>query len=805
MKEKKAVLRCLKEEAENIEIPESITPEKMRKKLEVLEAEKIGDIKEYNKGIILNDSAGKMNRNRKKQNKKRFYAYIATAACLCLLAGTAFGQRSNISKFWEGRIKPFFDTKQEPVWTGGIENNNLGKETILAEGEEIKDGSKEVNKESELLAAIDYPVITYEDIYESMFGSWEEIKQYDMVREEAMEGASAATGEMPEALVRDEARGGISDVPVSDLAGAPASDGTSGSLSSTPAINGISEKIAFKEYAASENKSSGILSDSAVSEKMAEEESVVEYGSTNVQTQGVEEADVVKNDGRYLYQKIYQEKDHVVTQAIQIVDTKDGLKEVKRIEGFDNIQEFYIWEDILVIIENKYLEMVEKNYVENEVMICGVIDYGSNSRQYHEITFYNIKDRSMPYKIKTFTLKGRYDSSRISDGYFYGFSKFYASPGEGKTDYASYIPLVDGVQLDSSRILLPEENEGNCYLVLTSVDLKNPTKFMDTIAVVTDSDMYYVSSDNIYIADSLPLEKEAGKKTDQISLLRFSYKDGTFALQAEGKVPGSLESSFSMDEYEGNLRMVTTVNEYFFEELKDDRTGEVIGNHVVNEKQSNALYVLDQSLGIVGKIENLAEEERIYSARFLGETGYFVTFRQTDPLYAVDLKDPENPKILSELKVSGFSEYLHFYGEDRLLGIGMEADEETGSTEGIKLSMFDISNPAEVQEISKLHLRNYHYSEALYNHRAVMISVNANIFGFEMEGHKNGNFKRDYLVFSYENDIFVEKLKVETNNKYGEIYSSRGTFIGDVFYLLTRDGSVKSYDLNTGKRLESLQ
>ena len=149
-------------------------------------------------------------------------------------------------------------------------------------------------------------------------------------------------------------------------------------------------------------------------------------------------------------------------------------------------------------------------------------------------------------------------------------------------------------------------------------------------------------------------------------------------------------------------------------------------------------------------------------------------------------------------------DYLHFYGEDRLLGIGMEADEETGSTKGMKLSMFDISNPAEVQEISKLHLVNYNYSEALYNHRAVMISVNANIFGFELEGYESVNFKRDYLVFSYENDKFVQKLKLETSNKYGEIHSSRGTFIGEVFYLLTRDGSAASYDLNTGKKLESL-
>ena len=122
----------------------------------------------------------------------------------------------------------------------------------------------------------------------------------------------------------------------------------------------------------------------------------------------------------------------------------------------------------------------------------------------------------------------------------------------------------------------------------------------------------------------------------------------------------------------------------------------------------------------------------------------------------------------------------------------------------MKLSMFDISNPADVREISKLKLSSYDYSEALYNHRAVMISTSANIFGFEMEGYHNGNFKRDYIVFTYENEQFVEKLKVETKNKYGEMNSARGTFIGEVFYLLTGDGSVKSFDLNSGKLIDSI-
>ena len=743
MKQNKDILHYLKEEAEKIEIPESITPKQVRQKSEKIEEDK-----------------------RKVQYfRRKLAAYIATAAGICFLLGGTY--------ILKGKFGGFIGKESEGSFITETEYEN-------AMAEECAD-----IEEAELLASIEYPEITYEDIYKSMFGDWEEMKYQNGYR-----------GEMAEGIIMDDAT---------------VISGVDGAIPEAPAGD-ANTNIVFKEYAADEVPAQGMLAESSISEKAADkmesggakEEALEEYGATNVQTKGVEEADIVKNDGRYLYQIIYEEKDYIYTQAIQIVDTKDGLKEVKRIDGFDNIQEFYVWEDTLVIIENKYLETIQADAAE-KVMLMADKYYGGDNRQFHEITFYNIKDRKFPHKIKTFTLKGRYDSSRIADGYFYGFSKYYASPGEGETDYVSYIPQVDGIQLEAEQILLPEENEGNGYLLLTSIDMKNPRKFVDTTAIVTDGDMYYVSSDNIYIADSLPMEQTAGKQTNRISLLRFSYEKGKFGLQAEGIVPGSLESSFSMDEYEGNLRMVTTVDEYLLKEIKDDLTGEILGNYVNSETRSNALYVLDSGLKIIGKIENLAEGERIYSARFFGDTGYFVTFRQTDPLFAVDLADAKNPKILSELKISGFSEYLHFYGEDRLLGIGMEADEETGSTEGMKLSMFDISEPTDVQEITKLHMEQYQYSEALYNHRAVMISVPANIFGFEVEGYESGDYKKDYLVFSYENDEFVQKLKVETKNKYGAMYSGRGTFIGDVFYLLTGNGNVTSYDLKNGNKMESLQ
>ena len=523
-------------------------------------------------------------------------------------------------------------------------------------------------------------------------------------------------------------------------------------------------------------------------------------GTTNVQTPGVDEGDIIKNDGRYLYQTIYLPADEGGKYAIQIVDTKDGLKEIARIGGFNSVREFYVTDGLLIVIENKYRQEAVYRQSVMEYALCYLPRY---ENYYHEITIFDLSNHMAPTKIKTFTLEGQYESSRVVDGYFYGLSRYYASPGEGEEDYDAYVPRIDGKTLEAEKILLPEEATGTSYLVLISVDLEKPDQIYRSTAVVSQGDLYYVSGENIYVTYPKSAEGEEGWVSDRTAILRFRYGDGRFALEAEGEVKGNLENSFSLDEYNGYLRAVSTVREYRLKKLVDDRTGKLMGSSVEEERQTNALYVLNSELETVGEIEGLAENERIYSARFLGDSGYFVTFRQTDPLFAVDLTNPEAPQILSELKISGFSEYLHFYGEDRLLGIGMEADEDTGAQKGIKLSMFDISDPGNVTEIKKLWLEEYNYSEALYNHRAILISTQANLFGFEAEGSGKGNFWKDYLLFSYEDENFVTRLRLDTKTDEG-YYQSRGTFIGDVFYLLTQDGNVQSYNWKTGQKLESL-
>lgn len=547
---------------------------------------------------------------------------------------------------------------------------------------------EELSEEEELL----FPKVSYEEIYASMATVW---KEYEML-----------------------AIGDALNVPLEE---------------------GIRMEAAAEESAAEKQMNSvHDLSDTA-------------YGTTNVRTEGIDEGDIVKNDGRYLYQLVRSAKEGIFGWYIQIVDTKDGLKEIGQIRYSDPIEEFYVWKDTLIVIQQKYTDYPMSETTSRKMSVCYDMAYTANA--YHEITFYDISDRTKPEVKRKFTLHGEYTSSRITEGYFYGFSRYYANPGNGKEDYDSYIPVLDGKRLQADNIYLPEQSNATSYLVFVTIDLNDPMEFVQTMGIVSDETMYYVSENNIYVAGSKFEEPQEGLNANMTSILRFSYEKGKIVLRAKGEVKGLLDSTFSMDESNDYLRLVSTVWEYQAEKLVDDRTGAIIGYETTEETKTNALYVLDRQLQVVGKIEGLA---------------------------------------------------LHIYGEDLLLGIGMEADETTGAQQGMKLSMFDISDKTKVTEVSKYAMKDYNHSEALYNYHAVMINTAKNIFGFCAEGSQRGKNWRDYFVFSYENDTFVQKLKIDVQTKSGIYDTVRGTFIGDTFYLLKDSGNVQSYDLNTGKLLGEL-
>lgn len=492
------------------------------------------------------------------------------------------------------------------------------------------------------------------------------------------------------------------------------------------------------------------------------------YSDTNVREAGVDEADIVKTDGKYIY---------LVTRQgmLQIVEARGGdmkLASTIRLEAAgEGIQEMYVDGDVLSVITSDYetaLYEREKN------------TYDTLEQQTTHLYTYDISDRTKVRQTGHISQEGYYQSSRKSGQYVYLFTNYTPYNTEDPEAVEEYIPRVNGELLPAEDIYLPREQNISSYIVITSVDTGKPDKVQDTKALVAGSDMMYVSSSNIYI--TRPEWSQGGNRT---SIVRFAYKEGKIKAEAAASVNGYLNDSFSLDEYEGNLRLVLTAS---------DARG----------VDTNGLYILDQKLEVTGKIENLAEGERIKSARFMGDKGYFVTFRNTDPLFSVDLSDPQNPAVLGELKIPGFSEYLHYYGDNLLLGIGRDADPETGKELGLKLSMFDISDPSNVTEKSKMILDAVSEYSVAANYKAIMIDPEKNLFGFAYtEGgySPSGEYPNAYYgVFSYEEGTgFVNKLVwplyENQEDHYGGFTDARGLYIDNTIYIYN-GSSLTAFDMN---------
>lgn len=477
------------------------------------------------------------------------------------------------------------------------------------------------------------------------------------------------------------------------------------------------------------------------------------YSETNVRQDGVDEADVVKTDGRYLYTL----KDN--ESAVSIVDTANRkLKEAAsvRVEEDDRIREFYVSDGHLILISEFNQERED-----------GTWTYASTDTR---VTTYDITDPEKPEKAGEVTQSGSYTSSRLTDGHLYLFTQYSVDVTSGITpkDKKDYIPYVNQQMLEVDDIYLPPFSQAYMYEVVSSVDVAKPGEIQDTKAIFSDGGELYVSNDNIYW-----YETQWSDKTETV-IKRISYKGGKLKAEASGKVDGYINDSFSIDEYDGYLRVVTT----------DDET--------------NGLYILDSNMKEVGSITGLAEGEQVYSARLLGDTGYFVTYEQTDPLFSVDLSDPKNPKIIGKLKIPGFSEYLHFYGENLLLGIGMDVDEDGFTTNGVKLSMFDISDSSDVKEIQKYTLENVYSAAVMYDYKAVLIDPEKNVIGFAADGNNGEN----YYVFSYNDTNGFECLMNETVNGNG-YQSARGVYVDNTLYVV-KGNIIEAYDMADYQKIDDL-
>ncbi len=249
---------------------------------------------------------------------------------------------------------------------------------------------------------------------------------------------------------------------------------------------------------------------------------------------------------------------------------------------------------------------------------------------------------------------------------------------------------------------------------------------------------------------------------------KISIDSGKINYEKKGEVNGALLNQFSMDEFEGNLRVATTINVWANEQI-----------------QYNNVYVLDENMKTIGKIEEIGKDEKIYSTRFIGERLYMVTFQQIDPFFVIDLSNPKNPEVLGKLKIPGYSDYLHPYDENHIIGIGKETEtNEYGGTitKGLKIALFDVSDVENPKLVDKYEIGDRGTdSLALHDHKAFLFSSTKNILVLPVteitEKTKKGMYAYDYkiwhgaYVFDVSKDGFELKGKVKHSSSTSSYYN----------------------------------
>lgn len=514
--------------------------------------------------------------------------------------------------------------------------------------------------------------------------------------------------------------------------------------------------------------------------------------STASQVAGVDEADIVKTDGQYIYAasgsqlRIYEAAgaDSRLLGRVEL-SGKDS-------DGSCGISELYLSGSTLAVLCSDYRWDEET---------------GGSAR-----TSVQLLDVSDPEKVRfgeCLGQDGNYHDSRLSDGVLYLISDYFIwdyAEGDAPERYipALYTNEASGLP-EPDCILLPETlPEGASYTVVSAIDVAAGRR-LDSYTVLDSVSTVYMSKTSLYLcADRYAETESAPRSENQYTVVDYSSGAATgitafdlaggLALRASGELPGRLLNQFSLDEKDGYLRLAVTENTDQWS-VYTDPVYDFVNYRWGEGQQSSSLYILDGGLNIVGSLTGLGQDEQIYSVRFDGDLCYFVTFRQTDPLFAADLSDPARPVILSALKLPGFSSYLHVYGDGLLFGLGQWADEETGFAQALKLAMYDSSDPAELRELDLLLLEDCWYSPALYDHKALLILPEQNRIGFATD--------TEYLVFAYQDGAFVQLAALPLPEAFYDTYHLRGLLIRGDLYLVSSWG-LQVYDGAVFRLLQEL-
>jgi inhibitor of cysteine peptidase len=495
-----------------------------------------------------------------------------------------------------------------------------------------------------------------------------------------------------------------------------------------------------------------------------------DYSTTNVQVTGVDEPDFVKNDGKYIYV--------ISGQTLAIVDAYPAASAsvISRTEIADTPRDLFIDGNRLVL----FVTGTEDTDTSSSVGSTAAVAMEKVMPYYYRSTlpvthavFYDISDRAHPKVLKDYTIDGDYIDARLIG------SNLYLVTREQVYTYDTDRITVPAVREGTKTLIAPEvyyfDNPERQYAFTTisSFDTPGAMEKEARTYLVGSSNLLYVSENAMYItyqqyhniyrtmraqpltgidvagsgaavsssgvsapvlweefnrmsetdkqasieklknAEQESLQKEIDQTTTAIH--KIAINNGAITYVARGDVPGVLESQFSMDEYKNNLRVATTSSVYTTR-----------GSY-----EYNNVFVLDSTMKTIGSLTHIAEEEKIYSTRFIGDRLYMVTFKRVDPFFVIDLSTPTAPKILGKLKIPGYSDYLHPYDATHIIGIGKETgtnDWGGVSTKGLKIALFDVSDVDHPTQIDKVEIGDSGTdSAALSDHKAFLFDKEKNL------------------------------------------------------------------------------
>jgi uncharacterized secreted protein with C-terminal beta-propeller domain len=558
------------------------------------------------------------------------------------------------------------------------------------------------------------------------------------------------------------------------------------------------------------------------------------FVDTNTQVEGIKEGDIVKTDGNFIY---YASRFQTSIKVLNV----SSSNEVTLLEDIDlntdgeaiYTDSLYLTDDYLIVIGYRY-DLTNSQCVSYDE--AGDEIFCDTFRWWQPTGSLIIIDRASLNIVYTLTTDSAFIDHRlvpelndqgdmiseklllIGHNYFYGSSTNQPTFTEnGTTSLLSF---------DSMFFFEDDDIYGMTTFITVDIEMNQPLKHQATalLGTVVDYKKMYVNAESIYLAQSnYYWTNTYSYQTTTITQFDFDFEEGHIKYIGSGSVLGVAINQFALDAYLGYFRIATTETKwtYTLEDMFWSNENRVITNRLyilsLNEEKSFSLVsMINEGLG--------KPNESIMSVRFNQDTVYIVTFLRTDPLYIIDISDPKNPVITSEIELPGFDTYQHPWTDDKLIGIGYQAD-ENGFTTGMKITAYDVGdNALEIETLNipdylddtlsdSLETWSYSYSEALWDHRAILVSVKDNIFGFAVNAYSYGyNRDENTYDYAYHSYYFIFNIDFTRSNPLGTpvviehpssdfdyVNVDRGVMINDVIHTLS-NRQVVSYSL-TEKRI----